>query len=105
MANDTNTEDPRQARLTTLLSQRDTLKTDKGRIEGQLVEARKTLTGVEDECKARKVKPDQLDAAIKTLEGRFDTAAEALENDMSEAQGALAPFVEEGTDEDKGGEV
>lgn len=91
--------DPRRAQLDGLIKRRDTLTTKKGRVEGQLEEARKALTTVEAECTKRKVEPGQLGAAIGRLETRYDTAVKALETDIKGAESALSPFLEE-PDED-----
>ena len=91
--------DDRKAQLDALLSRRDSLRAGKQRVEGQLDEARKALDAVEAECAKRKVKPEQLDAAIRNLEGRLDKAVATLTTDIGRAEEALAPFLEnESTD-------
>jgi len=90
--------DDRKAKLDALISRRDDLQAGKQRIEGKLDEAQRVLTAVEAECRKRKVKPEQLDAAIRNLERRFDKAVEALTEDIATAEGALSPFLESASD-------
>ena len=87
--------DTRRQTLDDLIKRRDDLKTSKGRIEGQLAEARKSLNSVEEECKQRKVAPDQLEGAITKLNTRYDSTVAALSTDIQGAEEALAPFAEE----------
>jgi len=62
------------------------------RLKGRLEEAETNLAAVEDECRAKKIEPGQLDEAIAKLEARFDKEMTNLQTAMDKAQAALEPF-------------
>jgi len=82
-------------RLNQAIARRDKAALAVQRLQGRLQAAQDDVTKVEAECVERGVAPDKLGAAIKQLEGRYDKALAAFEQDITEAEGKLAPFVQE----------
>jgi len=66
----------------------------KQRLVGQLESARKSLAEVEVECQEKGVAPEDLDAAINKIRGRYEALVEKLEREVADAETALAPYEE-----------
>jgi len=66
------------------------------RLKGRLEEAETNLAAVEDECRAKKIEPSQIDEAISKLETRFDKEMKTLQAAMVKAESALEPFENNG---------
>ncbi len=62
------------------------------RLKGRLEEAETNLTAVEDECRSKKIEPNQIDDAISKLEARFGKEMKTLQAAMAKAESALEPF-------------
>lgn len=62
------------------------------RLKGRLEEAETNLAAVEDECRAKKIEPEQIDEAISKLETRFEKEMKTLQKAMESAETALEPF-------------
>ena len=62
------------------------------RLKGRLEEAEANLSSVEEECRSKKIEPEQLDEAINKLEQRFAKELETLQAAMKDAEAALEPF-------------
>lgn len=62
------------------------------RLKGRLEEAETNLAAVEDECRAKKIEPEQIDEAISKLETRFNKEMKTLQTAMESAETALTPF-------------
>jgi|APSaa5957512622_1039677.scaffolds.fasta_scaffold00991_15 hypothetical protein len=82
-------------RLDLAISRRDKATKAVQRLQGRLQAAEEDVAKVEAECAERGVHPDKLDAAITQLEERFGKAMTVFEQDITEAEGKLAPFVQE----------
>jgi chromosome segregation ATPase len=67
------------------------------RLKGRREQAESALQAVEEECRAKKIDPDQIDDVIEKLEDKYSKLVEDLKRDTEEAEKALAPFVGEGT--------
>ena len=83
----------RRKKLDQLISQRDGLRESVQRVQGRLDSARVDLARVEEECRKRKVAPDQLDAAINQLQTRYEAALAELATKLQEAEAQVAPFL------------
>lgn len=86
-------EDRRQ-RLSKALERRDKLRGDVQRIKGKLEAARAEKQTLEDECRSKGIDPEKLDDTITQLISRYEKAIEDLENKLTQAEKALAPFLE-----------
>jgi predicted nuclease with TOPRIM domain len=82
-------------RLDAALKRRDGLAADVQRIEGRLEAARTTLTEIEEECRAKGIEPDQLDATIQKVETRYKSLVTTLEQEVEAASTALGPYLQE----------
>ena len=89
MAND------QQQRLDDAVQRRDNLLKKVERVRGRLQAARAELAAVEDDCKKKGIKPKQLAATIKKLDGRYETTMDKLETDIQDAEQEVAPFLGE----------
>lgn len=85
----------RREQLEALVERRDSLRESVGNVKGRLTAARESLTEVEDECKKRKVAPDQLGGAIKQLEDRYDQEVGELTQRIETAEASVQPFLED----------
>lgn len=83
------------ARLDTAIQRRNDLIAQKQRFEGKLEAARKSLEEVESECRLKGMDPHQLGQTIEQLEERYQASIEQLEQEVSEAEAALAPYLKE----------
>lgn len=66
-------------------------------IQGRYESAKENVAAVEKECRDRKIDPDKIDEVLKTLEERLKKAAAKLEDDITNTERALAPFLGETT--------
>ncbi len=82
-------------RLDAAISRREDASAKKQRIEGRLEAARTSLDTVESECREKGVDPEKLDKTIEQLEVRYRTSVEQLEQQVENAETALAPFLKE----------
>ena len=62
------------------------------RIKGRLEEARANLASVEQQCRDRKIDPDRIDEAVEKLRKRYETAVDAIENDLSRVEDSIRPY-------------
>lgn len=81
--------------LNALIQRRDRLRENVQRVQGRLDSARRELALVEDECRKKKVDPQQIDAVIDQLQQRLTQETARLAQAMSDAEGKIAPFLEE----------
>ena len=80
-------------RLDAAVARRDTTVRNRDRVQGRLDSARKVVSEVEEEIRARGVEPDKLDAAIEAVQERAGTLVADLEARIQTTEAALAPFV------------
>ena len=88
-------KEDRKAQLDQLLKRRDAAKEQVQRIRGRLEAAKKDVATVEKECRDRGVEPDQLEAAIKQLQERYDKSVAELGKQIDKAEQSIKPFLEE----------
>lgn len=88
-------DDHRHDQLNAAIQRRDAVQERVSRLKGRLAAAQEEQDRVEQECRERGVEPDQLDAAISQLDGRFTKAVTAFEKDITTAEGQIGPFVQE----------
>lgn len=67
------------------------------RLRGRKEQALQNLQAVEEECRAKNIDPDKIDAIIEQLEGKYREQVTQLKKDTEEAERQLAPFVGEKT--------
>lgn len=84
----------RREKLEALVERRDSLRESVSNIKGRLTAAREELEAVQEECKKRKVAPDQLAGAIQQLEERYDQEIRNLTQRIEGAEASVAPFLE-----------
>ena len=82
-------------RLDAAIARRNAVAEKKQRIEGRLESARASLKAVEAECREKGIDPDNLEATINQLEEKYRSSVEALEQQVADADAALAPFLKE----------
>lgn len=82
-------------RFDSAVKKRNHLSREVERLKGRLEEARKNLKAVEDECRAKKFEPDQIDQVVEQLEQRYKAAVEELERDNQEVEKKLQPYIGE----------
>lgn len=63
------------------------------RLKGRKEQAEANLAAVEEECRAKNIEPDQIDAIITQLETKYRGIVEDLTRDTEEAERKIAPFV------------
>jgi len=90
-------QESHRQKLDAVVKRRDDLQRKVDRAEGRLEAARNDLAKVEGECKAKKLAPGQLDEAIEKLETRYTQELSGLEEQITHAEEAVGPFVEEST--------
>lgn len=81
-------------RLDAAIKRRDTAASTVQRLQGRLSAAQDDVATIEAECNERGVPPDKLDPAIIQLERRYEKAVTAFEEEITAAEGNLAPFQE-----------
>ena len=84
-----------EERLDRAVKKRDQLKEIVQRAKGRLDSARESVTKIEADVRECGIEPDQLGATITALEGRLETAVKELEQQLQEADTALAPYTGE----------
>ena len=62
------------------------------RLRGRLEEAEANKASIEEEIRAKKIQPEQLEETISKLEDRFATEMNNLETAMQNAESALEPY-------------
>ncbi len=87
--------DPNHERLNAAIARRDRAGKSVQQLQGRLAAAQEDVAKIEAECKERGVPPAKLDQAITQLEKRYDKAVSAFEADIEDAEGKLAPFIQE----------
>lgn len=88
-------KDHRHKRLDAAVARRDRALSNVQKLQGRYAAAVERVEAVKAECRERGVAPEKLDAAIKQLEARYDAAISAFEEEITEAEGKLAPFIQE----------
>ena len=81
------------ARFEAAVKKRDKLAKDVTRLQGRMEEAQRNLQSVEDECRAKKFEPDQIDTVIEQLEKRYEAQIEELERANEEIEQKLKPYL------------
>jgi predicted nuclease with TOPRIM domain len=81
--------------LTALVQRRDRLRENVQRVKGRLDSAQKELSSVEEELRAKKVDPSQIDTVIAQLEQRLAQEIQTLTGLVEQAEAKLKPFLED----------
>lgn len=81
-------------RLTNAIELRDRLSAESQRIAGRKEASEKTLADVDSEIRSKNLDPDSLDETLTMLTEAYEKAVETFESDVSKAQEALAPYME-----------
>lgn len=63
------------------------------RLRGRKEQAETNLAAVEEECRAKNIDPEKIDAIIQQLEDKYREIVEKLTEDTEAAEKALKPFV------------
>lgn len=63
------------------------------RLQGRKEQAEANLAAVEEECRAKNIDPEKIDAIIQQLEDKYRGIVEELKTDTEAAERALDPFV------------
>jgi septal ring factor EnvC (AmiA/AmiB activator) len=87
--------DHNHKRLEDAIARRDRAARKVQQLQGKLSAAEESVAEIEAECAERGVPPDKLDAAITQLEKRYTKAVTVFEQDIADAEGKLAPFMQE----------
>ena len=87
--------DDRKKRLDDLIKRRDAAREVLQRSQGRLESARADVKSIEDECRAKGIEPDKLEAAIEQLETRYDQAVSELETKIEQVEKQVSPFLGE----------
>jgi chromosome segregation ATPase len=82
------------ARFEAAVARRDQVQGEVTRRLGRYEQAKARLEEIEQECRTKKVEPDNLDAVIQALEAKYVEMVEDLENQVREAEEKLKPFLE-----------
>lgn len=85
----------KRAQLDALVARRDAAKEQVQRIKGLLEAAKKEQAAVEEECRKKNIDPAKLDTVIEQLESRYSQTVQELTAQITKAEKALTPFVEE----------
>jgi len=80
-------------KLVGLLKRRNTIVEQIHRHTGSLEAARERLASLDSDCRKKGIDPDQLDATIDKLTGRYAQLVEKLEEKVVEAERALDTFI------------
>jgi len=80
--------------LTALVQRRDRLRESVQRVQGRLDSARQDFAAVEEECRKKKVDPDQIDTVIARLEQRLEAEVANLTAQLGQAETQLMPYLE-----------
>lgn len=82
-------------RLEKALKKRDSVIAEKQRIQGRLESAEQALSDVEAQIKQKKIDPEKIGAAIEKLQKSYETLVGKIEEEVAEAEEALAPYLKE----------
>ena len=85
----------KRALLEALVARKDAAKEQVQRVKGLLEAAKKEQAAVEEECRKKNLDPVKLDSVIEQLEGRYSQTVQELTAQITKAEQALTPFVEE----------
>lgn len=85
------------ARLEKAIKKRNTLSKEVERLRGRKEEAEKNLRAVEEECRAKKFEPEQIDQVIGQLETLYASQVEELEQEIADSEQKLAPYIGDNT--------
>jgi len=88
------TEDKKKI-LDSLIQRRDAVQSKVSRVQGRLDSARQDLAEVEEDCKKKKLKPEDLEDTIEKLNKKFDKETAALDASIQKAESSVTPFLEE----------
>ena len=88
-------QNPDHLRLEAAITRRDKVAQTVQHLLGRLAAAQDDVASIEAECVERGVPPDKLDAAIVKLKQRYEKSLAVFERDITEAEGKLAPFIQE----------
>lgn len=80
-------------RLEKAIKKRASLSKEVDRLIGRQEEAEKNLQAVEEECRAKKFEPEQIDQVIEQLETLYASQVEELEKEIAESEQKLAPYL------------
>jgi len=80
-------------RLDAAIKRRNHLSREIERLHGRKEEAERNLRAVDDECRAKKFEPDQIDQVIEQLEQRYHAQVALLEQQIAEAEKQLSPYL------------
>ena len=79
-------------RLQAALAQRDSLQGQKKLLEGRLQQAQESLQKLQEECRAKGIDPENLDAVVQRLREKYLSELDAFEADLSAAAAKLATY-------------
>jgi predicted nuclease with TOPRIM domain len=84
-------------RLDTLIQKRKKLQIEIERLRGRKEQAQENLKAIEEECRSKKIDPNNIDDTIQQLETKYEKLILDLESDVANAEQALSPFVTGGS--------
>ena len=82
-------------RLEAATKKRATVEAQIQRVQGKLEATQKSLDAVEEECRRKGVEPSKLDATIDSLTQRFQREVDEFEQQVNQAEQAIAPYTGE----------
>jgi len=82
-------------RLEDAIARRDKVLAEKQRLQGKLESAQQAQQEVEAEIKAKKIDPEKIDDAIEQLKTSYESLVDQIEQEIGEAEEAIAPFLKE----------
>jgi len=77
-----------------LLKRRDELIRNIQRIEGMQVVAQQEFQELQEECRQKKINPEELGSVIERLEQAYKEGIEVLSQKIQDAEEAVLPFLE-----------
>jgi DNA-binding ferritin-like protein len=80
--------------LQDLIRRRDKVKAEVERLKGRSEQAISALKEVEDECRSKKINPDNIQETIDQLQQRYNVQYKELEDMIKSAEEALKPYQE-----------
>lgn len=83
-------------KLADLVQRRDSLRDNIHRVRGRLESAQTELRDVEEECRAKKIDPEKIDAVISQLDERLATEVRKLTDQIEAAEAQIQPFLSGG---------
>jgi len=81
--------------ITGLVQRRDKLRESVQRVRGRLDSARQEQAAVVEECRKKKVDPEEIDSVILKLEQRLDAEVQSLSAQIEQAEAQVRPYLEE----------